>query len=110
MAEQWLSADLFEPLVGQPFGVELKDGTVHLMLRTVTRLPPPRLADAPGRVAPLEPRLRTDPFTLLFGGASHLLPQRTYRITSSALEDAVEIFIVPVGQDRQGFIYEAVFG
>ena len=42
MAEQPLSADLFEPLIGQPFAVVLKDGTVPLILRRVTRLPPPR--------------------------------------------------------------------
>ena len=110
MTEQRLSADLFEPLIGQPFGVELKDGTVPLILRSVTRLPPPRGQDSTGRVVPIESRARTDPFTLLFGGASHLLPQRTYRITSGSLGDPFDMFIVPVGQDRQGFIYEAVFG
>jgi hypothetical protein len=110
MAEQRLSADLFEPLIGQPFGVELKDGTVPLILRSVTRLPSPRGQDSAGRVVPIELRARKDPFTLLFGGASHLLPQCTYRITSGSLGEAVDIFIVPVGQDRQGFIYEAVFG
>src|SRR5438034_6490347 len=105
-----LSPDLFEPLIGQPFLVELKDGSVPLILRRVTRLPPPRHTDSGGHVVPFEVRARKDPFTLLFGGATHLLPQRTYRITSGALGDAVEIFIVPVGQDGQGFIYEAVFG
>jgi hypothetical protein len=110
MAEQWLSADLFEPLVGQSFAIELKDGTVPLILRSVRRLPPPQGEDSRGRIVPIEGGARKDPFTLLFGGVSHLLPQRTYRITSSSLGDAVEIFIVPVGQDRQGFIYEAVFG
>ena|SRR5438128_705185 len=110
MAEQPLSADLFEPLIGQPFAVVLKDGTVPLILRRVTRLPPPRREDSRGQVVPIEAGARQDPFTLLFGGATHLLPQRTYRITSTSLGDAVEIFIVPVGQDGQGFIYEAVFG
>jgi Domain of unknown function (DUF6916) len=86
------------------------DGTIPLILRRVTRLPPPRGEDSRGRVVPIEGRARKDPFTLLFGGVSHLLPQRTYQITSSSLGDAVEIFIVPIGQDRHGFIYEAVFG
>ena len=109
MAEQSLSADLFEPLVGRSFAVELKDGAVPLILRSVKRLPPPR-RDPAGGVAPVPAEARTEPFTLLFAGATHLLPQRTYRITSQSLGDAVEIFIVPVGQDGQGFIYEAVFG
>ena len=42
MADQRLSADLFEPLIGQAFAVELKDGKVPLILRSMTRLPPPR--------------------------------------------------------------------
>ena len=107
---QQLSADLFEPLIGQPFVVTLKDGSVTLTLRKVTRLPPPRREDSAGGVVPIASGARQDPFTLLFGGASHLLPQRTYALTSGSLDDPVEIFIVPVGQDRQGFIYEAVFG
>ena len=110
MPEPRLSADLFEPLVGQSFAVELMDGTVPLILRSITRLPPPRRVDARGGPVPIEAGARQDPFTLLFGGASHLLPQNTYRITSGSLGDAVELFIVPVGQDREGFIYEAVFG
>ena len=109
MAEQPLSADLFEPLVGRSFAVELSDGVVPLILRSVTRLPAPRRHDGSPK-ASFPAQVRTDPFTLLFGGATHLLPQRTYRITSQSLGDAVEIFIVPVGQDGQGFIYEAVFG
>ena len=110
MSARQLSADLFEPLIGQPFAVALKDGCVTLTLRGVTRLPPPRRADSGGRPVPIETGARTDPFTLLFGGASHLLPQRTYAITSEALGDALDVFIVPVGRDGQGFIYEAVFG
>ena len=109
MGEPRLSADFFEPLVGRSFAVELKDGTVPLILRGVTRLPPPR-RDPAGRAASVAAAVRMDPFTLLFGGVSHLLPQRTYRITSPSLGDAVEVFIVPVGQDKEGFIYEAVFG
>src|SRR5262249_46523336 len=108
--QRHLSADLFEPLVGQPFAVPLTDGSVTMTLRRVTRLPPPRRKDSGGGVVPVEAGPRQDPFTLLFGGASHLLPQRTYEVTSDALGDAIELFIVPIGHDRQGFIYEAVFG
>jgi Domain of unknown function (DUF6916) len=110
MTEQRLSADLFEPLVGQRFAVELHDGTVPLVLRSVTRLSPPHGEDSRVPVMAGVTGARRDPFTLLFGGASHLLPQRTYAIRSEALGGAVDIFIVPVGQDVHGFIYEAVFG
>jgi len=109
MHVQQLSADLFEPLIGHTFAVTLKDGTVPLVLRSVTRLPPPRRLAA-GAPAPADGNWRADPFTLLFGGATHLLPQRTYALTTAALGGAIDVFIVPVGRDAQGFIYEAVFG
>jgi len=109
-SDRQLSADLFEPLIGQPFTVTLRDGVVTLTLRRVTRLPSPRRADSAGDVVPVASGPRQDPFTLLFGGASHLLPQRIYALTSGSLGDPVDLFIVPVGQDRDGFIYEAVFG
>jgi hypothetical protein len=109
-SDRQLSADLFEPLIGQPFVVRLKDGSVTLTLRKVTRLPPPRRDDSAGGAVPITGGARRDPFTLLFGGASHLLPQRIYALTSGTLGDSVDIFIVPVGQDHDGFIYEAVFG
>jgi hypothetical protein len=110
MPDMQLSAGTFEPLIGEPFVVALKDGRVTLTLRGVTRLPSPRRVDSGGGAVPIQSGARPDPFTLLFGGASHLLPQRTYAIRSEALGDPVDIFIVPIGQDREGFIYEAVFG
>jgi hypothetical protein len=111
MTEQRLSAALFEPLVGKAFRVELKDGAVELILRSVTPLPPPRHRASGGEEIVIdETRARKDPFTLLFGGASHLLPQGTYPMTSESLRDRIEIFIVPIGRDSEGFIYQAVFG
>jgi hypothetical protein len=111
MTEQRLSAELFEPLIGKAFRVELKDGVVELILRSVTSLPPPRHRASGGEELVIdETRARKDPFTLLFGGASHLLPQGTYPMTSESLRERIEIFIVPIGQDREGFIYQAVFG
>jgi uncharacterized protein DUF6916 len=53
--------------------------------------------------------LGPDGFTLLFRGAlPGWLPQRIYRLRHAALGE-LDIFLVPIGPDPQGFRYEAVF-
>ena len=48
-------------------------------------------------------------FSLLFKGAKdNLLPQQMYRIEHDKL-DAMDLFIVPVRADQNGYYYEAVF-
>lgn len=49
------------------------------------------------------------PFSLVFHNASALLfPQQTYRMHHPRL-GSTDIFLVPVAQDRTGFLYQAVF-
>ena len=45
---------------------------------------------------------------ILRGPRDHFLPQRTYRFEKEGLEP-FDMFIVPVGHDRQGIYYEAFF-
>lgn len=48
-------------------------------------------------------------FSLLFrGSVDPLLPQRTYQLKHHQLGE-VDIFLVPVGQDKEGCTYQAVF-
>ena len=48
-------------------------------------------------------------FSIIFHGPAHpLLPQRMYLFEHDVL-GAFDLFIVPVGQDKEGFLYEAVF-
>ena len=109
MEQQSLSPDLFEPLIGRTFEIAFADGSVKLTLRNVARLAPPHGFDTSGHLVEIETKARKDPFTLLFGGVSHLIPQRTYHMTSEGLQEPVDMFIVPVGRDGEGFLYEAVF-
>ncbi len=109
MEQQSLSPDLFEPLIGRTFDIAFTDGTLHLTLRSVARLAPPHGLDQSGQQIEIDSDARKDPFTLLFSGASHLIPQRTYHLTSKALQEPVDMFIVPIGRDGEGFLYEAVF-
>lgn len=49
------------------------------------------------------------PFSLLFRNTSAVLfPQQTYAMRHEALGE-VGIFLVPVAQEREGFLYQAVF-
>lgn len=48
-------------------------------------------------------------FSILFRGKSEeSLPQQTYKFNGDGLEDQL-IFLVPLGPDEKGFLYEAVF-
>jgi len=49
------------------------------------------------------------PFSLVFRNTSPLLfPQQIYRMRHPGL-GALDIFLVPVAQDRDGFLYQAIF-
>lgn len=55
-----------------------------------------------------EGRSRT-PFSLVFRGPSRpVMPQRIYRLLNEGM-GALELFLVPIGPDREGMRYEAVF-
>lgn len=48
-------------------------------------------------------------FTAVFHGpAEAFLPQHMYQLRHEAMGDLV-LFLVPVGRDERGFLYEAVF-
>jgi len=90
-----VEAATFEPHVGETFALAAEPEPLALVLESVTTL-----ADRPGG---------RDPFSLLFRGpADPLLPQAIYRLEHAGL-GALEIFIVPVGQDAAGTRYEAIF-
>lgn len=49
------------------------------------------------------------PFSLLFRNASPVLfPQQIYAMTHPRVGD-IGIFLVPIAQERDGFLYQAVF-
>jgi hypothetical protein len=50
------------------------------------------------------------PFSIVFRGSrDRVLPQRTYRVKHEAIGE-FDLFLVPIGPDREGMRYEAVFG
>ncbi len=93
----------FEPLI---------DETFHLVVSQEERLEL-RVAE----VNPGSERIRAQyedgaraPFSIVFrAGPDVALPQRLYRLENETL-GAHDIFLVPIGPDKQGMLYEAVFG
>ncbi len=112
MSDALLAHHTFTPLIGEHFRLAVNGTTIALRLAEVTPLPPLRRRnDAGERVAAADVAARSEPFSLLFTGPlTHPLPQRTYRLTHAAIAEPLDIFLVPVGRERDGFIYQAVFG
>lgn len=112
MDSDLLAVAFFTPLVGAAFHVATADGPVVLRLTEVTPLPPPRHRTGAGAVIPAaELPARAEPFSLLFiGPPDRLLPQATYRMSRAADATPLEVFIVPIAREREGFLYQAVFG
>ena len=86
--------DSFAPLLNSRFQLEGSSESIELELTEVSEL-----HEARGRAS----------FSLVFRGpGDRFLAQETYRFHHSAL-GAIDLFIVPIGQDEQGLYYEAVF-
>ncbi len=94
-----LTVESFEPHVGSSFWVELPNGhKVELRLTRAAKVMESEAAE-----------LRRHPFSLYFIGPRSLrLDQKIYHVTHPEL-DAMDLFLVPIGQDAEAFQYEAVF-
>jgi hypothetical protein len=95
---QLLTHEQFASCLNDTFVALLEDGTIDFQLVEVRPLP--QRGTQSFRA----------PFSLLFrSGAPVLFPQQTYRMRHSRLGE-VGIFLVPIAMNREGFIYQAVFG
>ena len=95
---QFLQTEHFGARANETFDLSLGETTQTLTLVEVRPLPPQNFA---GMVR--------HPFSLLFRSPSQIaLPQRLYRLNNAAM-GALDVFLVPVGRDAAGVIYEAVF-
>lgn len=94
-----LTIESFEPHVGTSFWAEFPNGSnVELRLVRAAKVMESEAA-----------RLPRHPFSLFFTGPeSFLLKQHIYRLTHETLAP-MEIFLVPVGKEANGYLYEAVF-
>ncbi|MDB4950223.1 MAG: hypothetical protein JWM27_2872 [Gemmatimonadetes bacterium] len=94
-----LTLETFQPLVGQPFVVFVGED----------RFMPAHLVAVEALAEEGDTRRKRTPFSLLFRGpGGGYLPQDVYRVKGGELEE-MELFLVPLGQDDDGTIYQAVF-
>ena len=89
-----LSLADFEGFVGEPYEIVFSDGTLPVVLEKAQGLP--RTMREAGAFR-LEWR----------GPAEPSLAQSTYRFRRG--EQLFDMFVVPVGRDERGTLYEAVF-
>ncbi|RZJ06640.1 MAG: hypothetical protein EOP39_18575 [Rubrivivax sp.] len=88
----------FEPLVGSGFTLWLDDATSL----------PARLVDA--RAGSGQVPGGRQPFSLTFEApAEPALPQSVYRLDHPQLDDAIDLFLVPIGRVAGAVQYQAVF-
>jgi len=92
-----LSLQHFAGCLNETFKADLGESTIDFVLVEATPLPQ-RRADA-----------AREPFSLLFlNSAAVLLPQQIYRMNHPRLGE-IGIFVTPIAQNRDGFVYQAVF-
>ena len=93
-----LSYEFFAGHVREIFAVSMGETSLDMTLMEARRRPPRVVAG-----------IRAEPFTLYFKCASPIvLPQKIYSFKNAGT-GSVDIFIVPVGRERDGIVYEAVF-
>jgi hypothetical protein len=93
-----MTLETFTPHVGSSFSATTDGGSLDLVLE-----------EAVGSAGDEQPGGDREPFHLMFRGpARPILPQRIYRLDHGGL-GSLEIFIVPIGADDRGVVYQAVF-
>jgi hypothetical protein len=102
-----LTKELFIKRIGESFYIDSGDNTIVLRLMEVSAL---------GSTASLDQErqpgegLRLAPFSILFHGPHEpALGQGMYAISNEQIGALEALFLVPVGADKDGRIYEAVF-
>ena len=93
-----LSSEDFARAAHQIFDLEIGEASLPLTL-----------IDVQVAVTSMTADLARAPFSLTFRSASQVvLPQKTYVLRNAGM-GALQIFLVPVGRDREGVLYQAVF-
>lgn len=95
---QFLKLEDFASRLNETFSVDVDQGRTPFVLVEAAPLP---FQSFNGQVRA--------PFSLVFHNASPLLfPQRVYQMSNLSMGE-FGIFLVPVGRNQDGFLYQAVF-
>lgn len=92
-----LTIETFQPLVGSSFWIHIDGRKVELRLTQTRKVMESEAA-----------RLARNPFSLFFL-APMLFEQQIFHLTHDAFTEPLDIFLVPIGQESNGYSYEAVF-
>lgn len=93
-----LTCEAFAGRANETFDLTMGDSRVPLTLVEVKPL-----------TVHVFPGMMRAPFSLIFKSANPvLLPQNTYRLDNAAM-GRLDIFLVPIGRDREGILYQAIF-
>jgi len=92
-----LTIETFQPLVGSSFWIHVDGRKIELRLTDTRKVMESEAA-----------RLRRNPFSLYFL-APLLLDQRIFHLTHESFAEPLDLFLVPLGKEANGFTYEAVF-
>ena len=99
-----LTVDAFQPRIGETFRIRPRPDTDVAAELIEARA----LGGGPSR-APSDTSQRRTPFALSFRTSlAAPLPQSIYEVVHDEM-GAYEIFLVPVGPDGKGMVYEAIF-
>jgi hypothetical protein len=103
-----LTHDYFENLIDRSFLMNADEQTVALRVTEVRMLPPPKRRTLTGSL--VEATVSRLPFSVFFRSEGELgLRQGTYSLDPPDGGEAMIIFLVPLGFENDGVIYEAVF-
>jgi hypothetical protein len=107
-----MSAEKFEPLIGDKFAVTASNGARYSWTLVSVTAGTPLAAAATGMHAETKIAMSSQPsvksFTLRFRGSGDPLTQDTYTVQHSAL-GAFPLFLVPGGPEANPPMYSAVF-
>ena len=96
---QTLSYEAFAGHLRETFSLSVGEATMDITLVQAERKRPRVVAAG----------IRADPFNLYFKSQSQvILPQMLYPMSNAGM-GKLNIFIVPIGRDKDGVLYEAVF-
>jgi hypothetical protein len=103
-----LTHEYFEALIEQSFGVSTDGQTIVLRVTGVRMLPPPKRKTLTG--AMIDVPVDRLPFSVFFRSEGEMgLRQGTYSMTPPDGEPPMDVFLVPLGFEEGGVLYEAVF-
>jgi hypothetical protein len=95
---QLLDFETFASRANEAFALEVGEASVDLTLVQVSKLTPHPY-----------PGMRRAPFRLLFKCPKlTILPQKIYSFRNATMGQ-LSIFIMPIGRDKDGILYEAIF-